>query len=151
MHPVHARACTDCTDCAATRLVRPKRPGNTRTTAHRAQQVPERKPEKIWRHSVRFQRRTTVSKICTDCTECGCLTPPCMPVAPDEKRLVFLTVTPQKFIFLHRLVEPVRWQSLWTAWACSLVANKVKRTKNSNTRASRACQCTPRALHGLHG
>ena len=30
---------------------------------------------------------------------------PCMPVAPDEKRLVFLTVTPQKCsFFLHRLV-----------------------------------------------
>ena len=59
---VHAPCIARIARIAPTRLVQPKQPRSARTTAHRAQEVLEKKPEKIWRHSVRFQSRTTISK-----------------------------------------------------------------------------------------
>ena len=56
--PVHARMVR----LVRTHLAQQNRSDNTHTTARRAQQVSGKNPPKIWRHSVHFQRRTTICK-----------------------------------------------------------------------------------------
>ena len=56
-HPLHARM----TWLQRARPVQQKRSDHIRTTARRAQQVPGKIPQKIWRQSVRFQRNAETS------------------------------------------------------------------------------------------